>query len=156
MSGIDPRDFKHTLSRFLSGVTVVSVSDGGEVYGMTASAFLSVSLEPPLVLVSVGKLAHMHGHVVRAGRFAISILASGQEGYSNHFAGRPQADLAVPWLSDNFATPVIADALANIDCDLHSAVDAGDHTLFVGLVKKLRYRDGEPLGYYQGRYRDLV
>lgn len=152
---VSPEDFRNTLSRFVSGVTVVSVEGEGEMHGMTASAFISVSLDPPLILVSVGHHAHMHAHLARAGRFGISVLGVSQEMYSNHFAGRPNSDLDVKWRRGDFDTPVLDDGLAMLDCDVHQTVEAGDHTLYIGLVKRLRYRDGEPLGYYQGRYREL-
>ncbi len=160
-------EFRAALSRFMSGVTIVSTvstvstqaaadaaTEAGEIHGMTASAFLSVSLDPPLVLVSVSKKARFHAHVSASGRYGVSILARDQEALSNHFAGRPMAEGGPVWEREGFVTPVLAGALAQLDCALHQAVDAGDHTLFIGLVERAVVAEGEgaPLGYYRGKY----
>ena len=152
---VDPREFRNALGRFMSGITVVSAEANGEPHGMTANAFISVSLDPPLILVSIDRRAHMLGFLARAGRFGVSVLGIGHEAYSMHFSGRPQEGLDVAWQREGFDTPVLADGIAQLDCDVHSTIEAGDHTLYLGRVKRLRYRDGEPLGYFQGKYRVL-
>lgn len=154
MPVVTPADYKQALSRFLSGVTVMSVQVQGELHGMTASAFLSVSLDPPLVLVSVAKSAKMHDLVPAAGRFAVSILSAEQQAFSNRFAG--YGDAEPTWVFDETETPVLAGSLAWIDCALHAAHDAGDHTLYIGHVQKVVSFEGSPLAYYRGKYRDLA
>lgn len=151
---VTPADYKQALSRFVSGVTVMSVQVQGELHGMTASAFLSVSLDPPLILVSVAKSAKMHDLVPAAGRFAVSILRSEQQAFSNSFAG--YGDAEPKWVFDETETPVLAGSLAWIDCHLYGAHEAGDHTLYVGSVQKVGCFEGQPLAYYRGKYRDLV
>ena len=158
----NPTEFKAALGRFLSGVTVVAVETDGAVHGMTASAFLSVSLDPPLVLVSVSRRARMHGllsaaHAAGTG-YGISVLARAQEPLSNHFAGRPlpEGDPAGPvWARPEGMGPVLAGALARLCCSPHASVDTGDHTLFISQVERAEIEEegGEgPLGYWRGRY----
>lgn len=150
---VTPADFKQTLGRFLSGVTVVSVHADGSVHGMTASAFLSVSLEPPLVLVSVARTARMHALLPVAGRFGVSILGSGQEELSSHFAGYGAASPSWRW---DDGVPVLEGGIGWLRCALHAAHEAGDHTLYLGRVEALGYAEGEPLAYYRGKYRVLT
>ncbi|MFC6591378.1 flavin reductase family protein [Deinococcus lacus] len=97
--GVDPQEFRQTLGRFASGVTIITAQDGQERRGMTASAFLSVSMTPPLVLVSVDRRAHMHGLLESSAvtHYGVSILAQDQQHLSDHFAGRPGPEEQVPW-----------------------------------------------------------
>ncbi len=148
-----PHEFRQTLGRFASGVTVITAAVNGEKRGMTANAFVSVSLEPPLILVSVDKRAGMHEVMEQTGRFGVSVLSTAQRFLSDHFAGRPQpAD--VPWF-DHEGLPLIAGAVAQLVCRRHSALDAGDHTLFLGEVEYSRYTDDDPLIYFRGQYHEL-
>lgn len=153
---VDAKAFKDALSRFASGVTVVTVPDGEETLGITVSAFLSVSLDPPLVLVSIDKRARSHDAFVRAGRYAVSVLAAGQDPISNYFAGWKHPDQTVDLARPEGGVPVVPDALAALQCSLDRAVDAGDHTLFLGRVEHVTVRDGDPLLYFRGRYRAVV
>ena len=146
-------EFKQALGRFLSGVTVIGAEVDGSRHGMTASAFLSVSLAPPLVLVSVAKSALMHQVLAAGGPWSASILASDQEALSNHFAGYGEAE--VRWV-DGEGAPRLEGALAWVQCESHRQHDAGDHTLFVGHVLAAGWRDAEPLTYFSGKYRELL
>lgn len=156
---MDPKRFKAVLGQFLSGVTVVTArrpDDAGvpQLHGITVSAFLSVSLDPPLVLCSIQKTAQMHRHLSAGGPFAVSLLAESQSAVSNHFAGFRTEGFSPELLDGRFRTPVIAGALAWIDLDLHEAVSAGDHTLFIGRVIDLGLAEDapSPLAYYRGKY----
>ena len=151
---IEPHEFRQTLARFASGVTVVSVTHQGERRGMTASAFLSVSLTPPLILVSVDRRAHMHAVLSEAGRFGVSILAAGQRALSDHFAGRPDPGLDVTWLELD-GLPLLGGAIAQLVCRTVEAHPAGDHTLYIGEVEYARYTDDDPLLYFRGQYHEL-
>ncbi|MDP2315812.1 MAG: flavin reductase family protein [Pseudomonadota bacterium] len=161
---VDAKAFKDALSRFASGVTVVTAEDTAgaaagavpEVVGITVSAFISVSIEPPLILVSIDKRAKSNEAIARAGRFAVSVLAAGQEAVSNYYAGWRQPDQVVELARPDMGTPVVAGALAWIDCSVYQAVEAGDHTLYLGRVEGLTTRDGEPLIYFRSRYRALA
>jgi flavin reductase len=151
---VSAQSFRQTLSRFASGVTVVTMQDGDITHGITVSAFLSVSLEPPLVLVSIDKKAHSHARLLNAERFGISILAQGQEHLSNHFAGRD--DSVQPSYDYLGEFPVLNDALAQLVCKVHQIIDAGDHTLFIGYIQELSWREAMPLTYFQGKYRKFA
>ena len=106
---VDAKAFKDALSRFASGVTVVTVEEGGEVLGITVSAFLSVSLDPPLVLVSIDKRARSHEAFGRVGRYAVSVLAAGQDAISNYYAGWKQPGQTVDLVRPEGGTPVVPD-----------------------------------------------
>lgn len=151
MAPFDPRQFRQVLGHFLSGVTVVAVRHDGETRGMTASAFSSLSLDPPLVLVCVGHKAHLHALLRADGRFSISILAQDQGPVSNHFAGYAP-DVAVTWDDTFGGTPVVAGALAWLDCAVQELHPGGDHTIVIGRVERAAVADGAPLAYYRGKY----
>ncbi|ADV68682.1 flavin reductase family protein [Deinococcus maricopensis] len=152
--GIPAHEFRQTLGRFASGVTVITADHGGERRGMTASAFLSVSLEPPLILVSVATTAQMHAVLDGVDRFGVSILHASQRALSNHFGGRPDSALDIPWM-DHEGLPLISGAIAQLVCRKVQVVPAGDHTLFIGEVQYSRYTDDDPLVYFRGQYHEL-
>jgi flavin reductase (DIM6/NTAB) family NADH-FMN oxidoreductase RutF len=154
MSDVSPQAFRQTLGRFASGVTVVTMQEHNETHGITVSAFLSVSLEPPLVLVSIDKKAHSHARIMNAERYGVSILSEGQQNMSNHFANRdPNAVPEFEILSD---FPVLKNALAQLVCKTVQKVDAGDHTLFIGQIEALQWQEnGKPLVYFHGGYQRI-
>ncbi len=151
---VDPRAFRDTMGRFATGITVVTTVVDNAVHGMTANAFLSVSLDPPLILVSVDKRARMHGFLERSGRYGVSILAAHQQDYSQHFAGRPVEGLELKfvWVRD---MPLLAETLGHIVATVVDAHPAGDHTLFIGRVEYLQAFEGDPLIFFRGQYRHL-
>lgn len=151
---VDPREFRTTLGRFATGITVVTTRVGEEVHGMTVNAFMSVSLKPPLVLVSIDRKAKGNALLRQSGRYGVSILADDQHHHSNHFAGRVQLEHAVR-LIDVHGIPLVEGALAHLVCRVVDIVEAGDHTLFIGEVEHLAHREGKPLLYYAGRYAQL-
>jgi flavin reductase (DIM6/NTAB) family NADH-FMN oxidoreductase RutF len=152
---ISPDHFRKVMSSFATGVTVITARAGGEVRGMTANAFMSGSLEPPLCIISVTKRAHMHGHLIEAGRFAVNILTVGQEDYASHFAGRPIPGLEVPF-AEVKGIPTLAEASARIAAEVTTTYDCGDHTIFIGHILAMSADDRPPLLYHAGRYAYLV
>jgi flavin reductase (DIM6/NTAB) family NADH-FMN oxidoreductase RutF len=149
---IDPLLFRRIMGRFPTGVTLIAAKwPDGSVHAMTANAFMSGSLEPPLCVVSVGKDAHMHACLDGARRYSVSILARGQEDYSNHFAGRTVPGLAISFDGID-GVPVLPDAAAQIVCRKAAVHDCGDHSLFIGEIVAMRDGAGEPLAYHAGRY----
>ena len=148
------RDFRNALGRFATGITVVTTVVDGEPRGMTANAFVSVSLEPPLVLVSVANKAHMHSYLAQTGRFGVSVLTATQEAYSQHFAGYGAADFQ-PEFVEVEGIPLLAESLAHLIVTVTDAHIAGDHTLYIGQVEYVKWWDGQPLLYFQGRYERL-
>ena len=155
---VTPDEFRAALSRFPSGVTVVtSRAASGEQYGITVSAFCSVSLRPPLVLVSIEKGVASHRTLQEANAFVVNILGKGHDHISQHFAlPSPVEFEGLRWRPGLEDIPVLEDALVSIECRLRDAHDGGDHTIFVGEVEAVTIRDGEPLVYFHGNYRDLL
>ena len=134
----------------------------GRPAGLTASAFTSVSLNPPLVLVCVAHNAQSYETLRDADRFAVNILEIGQEALSNRFATKSSSAAekfeGVDHKDGALGVPLLADALAHLECSTAHAYPGGDHTIFVGQVEAASSRDGdgpEPLLYYRGRYNRL-
>src|SRR3984885_16278650 len=123
----DQRRFRDALGTFATGVTIVSTRLDDLVHGMTANGFMSVSLEPALVVVSIASGARMHDILVRAGRYGVSVLSREQEPVSRHFAGRPQA--GVIELVESAGMPLVAGALTHVVADVVDPHPAGDHPL---------------------------
>lgn len=162
-SSVDARQFRYALSRFASGVTVVTARGEDGDQGMTASAFCSVSLDPPLVLVCVAKGGRTHEVLMRADGFVINILAEDQVDVSNAFAGLgpPGSD---PWSTVRFTrgavsrAAVIDGVAAWLDCTIHAVHDGGDHSIFIGEVRDLAVDESDrarPLIHWAGAYRKL-
>jgi flavin reductase (DIM6/NTAB) family NADH-FMN oxidoreductase RutF len=152
---VEPDAFRAALGRFPSGVTVVTLDDGdGGVHGITVSSFVSLSLNPPLVGVAIGRRARAHG-LIGAPRFAVSVLAADQAHVSDHFAARPVALPADPF-EDLDGHQVVRGAAAQLVCAVVDRVDTGDHTLLVGRVEASRVAEGASLAYQSGRYGRVV
>lgn len=146
--------FRQAAGRFATGITVVTVATANAVRGMTANSFVSVSLEPPLVLVSIARTAEMHRMLASAGAFGISVLSEEQVGYSRLFAGADVGGLT-PRFQDFSGVPTLAGSLCAMACGVHRRVKCGDHTLFIGRVRDLRVREARPLLYYGSGYRSI-
>lgn len=147
------RELRQVMGRFATGVTVVTTTHRDTIHGMTANAFLSVSLRPPLVLVSLGR-CRMSEMLPRTGRYGVSVLACDQEHYAAHFAGQRASPVAprFTWHGD---LPLLEGALAHVGCRVVDVHPAGDHVLWIGEVEHLSHRDGEPLLFYTGRFGTL-
>ena len=152
---IDKQTFRRTLGRFAAGVTVVTTrTKDGTPCGLTATAFSSVSLDPPLVLVCVDKGAESYPHMMEAEAFCVSFLREEQAAVSNQFARSGIDKFAgVATNTSGREIPWIDGCLAHLDCRTEQRVDAGDHTIFIGLVEAAETFAGEPLVYYDGGYR---
>lgn len=150
----DTTHFRSALGRFASGVTVVTAQHEDHPHGMTANAFVSVSLDPPLVLVSLGNRSNMHRILPGIGRYGVSVLSEDQEALSNHFAGRPVGGLDIPFIMRE-GVPLLDGAVAHFIVQVIDAHPAGDHTLYVGRVEYFEWRDDKPLLFYAGKYQRL-
>ena len=146
-------ELRHVMGRFATGVTVVSTTHRETIHGMTANAFLSVSLRPPLVLVSLGR-CRMSEMLPRTGRYGVSVLASDQEHFAAHFAGQRPSPIEPDFVWHD-ELPLLHGALAHIGCRVVDVHAAGDHVLWIGEVEHLSHRDGEPLLFYTGRFGTL-
>lgn len=154
---ISKEDFRTTLSRFASGITIVTSADKEKrFHGMTVSAFCSVSLDPPLVLVSISKDTGSHYSIAESKKFVVNILSEDQEHLSELFAA-PLHDKfeRVEFSESPHGLPMITGALANMECDLRHSYDGGDHTIYVGEIENAIVVDGDPLVHFRGGYRSL-
>ncbi|MGF6839437.1 flavin reductase (DIM6/NTAB) family NADH-FMN oxidoreductase RutF [Paraburkholderia youngii] len=151
------REFRNAMGQFATGVVVVTANTEGEVHAMTANSFMSGSLEPPLVLVSIAKSAKMHERITKAQSFGISILAQDQEWCSNHFAGKTHPVL-VPIFAQLEHVPIVEGANVQVATVLRHAYECGDHTLFVGEVTALVQDQGPapPLVFHAGKYAAIA
>jgi flavin reductase (DIM6/NTAB) family NADH-FMN oxidoreductase RutF len=148
-------EFRRTLSRFPTGVTVITVLAGDEVHGMTANAFTSVSLQPPLVLVSVDKRARMHRLMHDGEWFGVSVLAHDQDALSEHYAGRLGAVRPDHRFTFVRGTPLVERAVAHVVARIVRSYWGGDHSLFLGQVEYAAHVEGRPLLFHRGHYERL-
>ncbi len=149
-------EFRRTLGMFTTGVTVITTRLGEQVHGMTANAFMSVSLQPPLVLISVDRRARMHALLNEGARYGISVLADGQERLSDHFAGRASEEPVEAHFEVIRDTPLVEGAIAHLVARVIRSYWGGDHSLFVGQVEYARHAGGQPLLVHGGRYEHLL
>jgi flavin reductase len=148
---VDPALFRTVMSRFATGVTVIAARTADRIHAMTANAFMSGSLAPPLAVVSIGKKARMHRYLSKAERFSINILSREQEPLSRHFAGQPIHGMKVAF-EEVDDVPLLPGSLARIAARTIATCICGDHTLFIGRILHLDSREAEPLLYFDRRY----
>jgi flavin reductase (DIM6/NTAB) family NADH-FMN oxidoreductase RutF len=154
---LDPDAFRAVMGRFASGVTVVTATDeAGSAYGMTVSAFASVSLLPPLVVMCIDHVASLHDTLANAPFFAVNILASSQEPIARRFADTgAQRFEGIGYRNGENGVPILNDVLAFVECKRVSSTEAGDHTIIVGETVAASMRDARPLLYYRGGFAQL-
>ncbi|WP_413301206.1 flavin reductase family protein [Bacillus sp. 1P10SD] len=152
---MDDRQFRNAMGKFATGVTVVATEVDGEVHGMTANAFMSVSLNPKLVVISVAEKARILEKIKKSKMFTVNILAADQQELSMIFAGqiKEHREVGFDYLDGK---PVLAGAVAQIACEVSAEHIEGDHTLLIGKVIAIHIGDAEPLIYFSGRYRTLA
>jgi len=157
MTGVDAALFRQLLGRFATGVTVITTRNAaGEPEGMTASSVASVSIDPPLLLVSVDRKNVMHDALARSSHFVVNVLAADQEALSRRFAEVESKRFdGVAFHTSRLGLPLLDGVLAHIECARDAVVPAGDHTVFFGLVTGGVVTDRPPLLYYRGGYANL-
>jgi flavin reductase len=148
---VDSKLFRRVMGRFATGVTVITAEVEGGVRGMTANAFMSGSLTPPLCIVSVATKARLHTALNEAGHFGVSMLAQGQEAISQHFAGQGMEQPEVLFEHMN-GVPVLANVSAAIAAEIVARHDCGDHSLFIGHILAMRDDERLPLVFHAGKY----
>jgi len=151
--GMDPIKLRKCLGQFATGVAVITYCVGGTPRGVTVNSFTSVSMEPPLVLTAIGRLANA-ATGLDAAPFVVNVLAMDQLDVALHFAGRPQPALVVPWESGG-GTPRLRGCLARIGCDPWKSITAGDHILFLGRVIEYEQREADALVFHGGQFRSI-
>jgi flavin reductase (DIM6/NTAB) family NADH-FMN oxidoreductase RutF len=148
--------FRRTLGMFATGVTVLTTRVGEQVHGMTANAFMSVSLRPPLVLISIDRRAKMGALLHEGTHFGVSVLEARQTALSDRFAGRIADDPPEATFEIVHETPLVEGALAHLVARVVRSYWGGDHSLFLGQVEFARYGEGRPLLFHGGRYERLI
>ncbi|MGB8060870.1 MAG: flavin reductase family protein [Candidatus Sulfotelmatobacter sp.] len=158
---LNTTDFRKAMGGFATGVTIITMDLDGEVHGMTANAFASVSLDPMLVLVCVDHSTRTHAHLHAKKRFGVNVLCENQRAISEYYA-RPErthqnaeAEAGARFERTVHGTPMLHGSLAYLECRLHSAQEAGDHTIFIAEVEDVVVREGDPLLFFRGQYRQV-
>jgi flavin reductase (DIM6/NTAB) family NADH-FMN oxidoreductase RutF len=155
---VEKAEFRRALGHFAAGVTVVtSRFADGDVAGITVTAFSSLSLEPPLVLVCIDRRARIHDRLQAGGNFAVNMLRDDQELVSRRFASS-QGDQfqEIGYTPGMSGAPVLEGVIAAIECRVVNLLDGGDHTIVVGEVEATHVREGKPLLYFRGGYSQLT
>lgn len=154
---ITNQEFRNALATFASGVTVVTAAaPDGKLYGLTVSAFCSVSLEPPLVLICIEKTARCHEAFKESERLVVNVLAEDQRHVSERFATQMENKFdGLDFSLNENGTPVIEGAATVLECAVRECVDGGDHTIFILEVEDTQVGINRPLVYYGGNYRTL-
>ena len=154
-------EFRKAMGAFATGVTIITVDLDGEVHGMTANAFTSVSLDPMLVLVCVDHSTRTHAHLHSKKRFGINVLCEDQRAISEYFARaertheRAEDEAGASFDRTSHGTPILHGALAYFECRLESVQEAGDHSIFIAEVEDVVVGEGDPLLFFRGKYRKV-
>ena len=152
---VEPAAFRAVMSRFATSVTVISHWHGNEPAGMTANAFLSVSMEPPLILVSVRRQSQFNACVSLGDRYGVNFLAEDQQALSSHFGGRRNPDAQAAFF-EMLDTPLLEGSLAHVVARVIDVHDAGDHVLHIAEVELTHQgRDARPLIFFGGTYKQI-
>ncbi len=153
-SAIDPRDFRNALGTFATGVTIVTaMSVDGRPYGVTCNSFASVSLNPPLVLWSLGMFSQGLSIFQNASHFTVNVLGASQEVLASQFAKSSDDKFAgVSWTPGLGNAPVLTDSVANFQCRAANRYYGGDHIIFIGHVESFAYTDKPTLMFCRGKY----
>ena len=154
---VDQSAFRAVLGRFASGVTVVTSLDRrGKDVGMTVSAFASVSLDPPLVLICIDHSASVYNALSKATHFTANILSEGQEAIARRFTEvNPNRFDGIGYERGQNGAALFFDVLGYVECEVVARHEAGDHDIIIGSVEKAEAREGKPLLYYRGGYAQL-
>ncbi len=151
---MDNRFFRDAMGKFATGITIVTTEYNGEIMGMTVNAFMSVSLDPKLIAISIDEKARMYDKLQETKNFGLSILTEDQKDLSMIFAKQKHSDRDISYLrQDNI--PVIKDSIATLSCRVRETADAGDHKIFIAEVTDVKMNGGDPVLFYSGQYHTL-
>jgi flavin reductase (DIM6/NTAB) family NADH-FMN oxidoreductase RutF len=153
---VDHAEFRSALGHFAAGVTVVTAAFEGKKAGITVTAFSSLSLDPPLVLICIDKKARMHDRLAVGGYFAVNLLAADQELVSRAFASSKSDPFhEIGYHEGASGAPLIQGAIAAVECKIVDRLPGGDHTIVIGEVEATHIHEGKPLVYFRGGYSQL-
>jgi flavin reductase (DIM6/NTAB) family NADH-FMN oxidoreductase RutF len=152
---MDERLFRDAMGKFATGITVVSLQDEATPIGMTVNAFMSISLKPKLIAISIDEAASMYDKLNETEKFGVSILSDKQKEYSMIYARQKQQVEEIPF-TELDGVPVIKDAIVTLACKVDKKVRAGDHLIYIAEVTDLTVQDEEPTIFFGGKYRELI
>jgi flavin reductase (DIM6/NTAB) family NADH-FMN oxidoreductase RutF len=155
---IDPKELRRLMGQFATGVTIITTRDAeGRTYGLTANAFTSLSLDPPLVLICIDRKAETFSHFYASRCFVVNVLTDAQQDLSARFAKSGGFKFeGIAYETNAVGVPVLDGTLAHLECALTETHEAGDHVIHVGRVENFAIRGGRPLLFFQGKYRELA
>lgn len=154
---IEKNELRRVMGHFATGVTVITTfSKEGKLHGLTANAVSSLSLDPPLLIICVDKKADSYASFEDSRVFTVNILADDQEDISRRFAvsGGEKFE-GVAYRRGANGAPILSGALAHLECKLYANYDGGDHTIYLGLIEEAETREGKPLLFFRGGYREI-
>jgi flavin reductase (DIM6/NTAB) family NADH-FMN oxidoreductase RutF len=154
---IERNELRRVMGHFATGVTVITTfSKEGKLHGLTANAVSSLSLDPPLLIICVDKKAESYACFEDSGVFTVNILGDEQEDLSRRFAvsGGEKFE-GVAYRRGANGAPILSGALAHLECKLHATYEGGDHTIYLGLIEEAETREGKPLLFFRGGYREI-
>ena len=153
-AAVDAKQFRRVMGKFATGVTVITFIHEGQVAGMTANAFMSLSMDPPMVLISVRTQSRFATSVGLGDGFGIAFLREEHEHLSRHFGGRPDPDLALEFEESN-GTPLLPGALVQLAVRANAIHAGGDHLIYTADIESVQEADGRPLLFFSGGYKQL-
>lgn len=153
-ASMNERMFRDAMGKFATGISIVSIYDNNVPKGMTVNAFMSISLDPMLIAISIDENATMYNDLQKAEKLGISFLKDSQKDISRYFARQLELEYEIAFI-DQDGAPVLKDSLASISCLIKNKIKAGDHLIFIAEVTDIIINDGEPLVYFGGTYRYL-
>jgi flavin reductase (DIM6/NTAB) family NADH-FMN oxidoreductase RutF len=155
---VEKADFRRALGHFAAGVSVVTARfDDGQIVGITVTAFSSLSLDPPQVLICIDRRARIHDRLQVGGPFAVNMLGENQEFVSRRFASSESDQFReIGYRSGTLGAPLIEGAIAAVECRIVETLQGGDHTIVVGAVEATHVAEGKPLVYFRGGYCQLA
>lgn len=154
---MDPREIRHVMGHFATGVTIITTKDGsGAPNGITANAFTSLSLDPPLVLVCIDNKANCYRCFEESKLFAVNLLGEHQEHLSTRFATKGVEKFeGIAWHFGHEGLPLLEEAIGYIQCRVTNTYEGGDHTIYLGSVVSAEAAGDRPLLFFKGKYRRL-
>ncbi len=154
---IDGRELRNVMGNFATGVTIITTKDSnGKPFGLTANAFSSLSLDPPLLLICVDRKVDCYACFEESKVFAVNFLSEGQDQLSTRFATKGIEKFeGVPYKLGELGVALLDDALAHIECTLASAYEGGDHTIYLGEIQNATVLSDRPLLFFRGKYFKL-
>ncbi|GAA0500711.1 flavin reductase family protein [Salinibacillus aidingensis] len=151
---MDNREYRKAMGKFATGITVVTGEFDGAFQGMTVNAFMSVSLDPRLITISIDERASMYEKLQSHDRFGVSVLSEDQQPFSMIFAKQMEQDRDIPYEYRD-GVPVIKDSLVTLSCKIENKVKAGDHMLLIAEVTDVQVKEGDPLLFFNSEYRHI-